>query len=168
MRKPPSGPAIGEDSPEGETQRKKTAEFILGNNSNREWESTGLQLGYRYDGSPIIVPDGSPTDPVVMSDYVPSAQPGARAPHAWLQDGRSTLDLFGAGFTLLQFTPEADGEKLLGIQNVPISIILINDAAIHDLYAADLVLVRPDGHVAWRGNNLPEDVEGLIDIVRGA
>jgi 2-polyprenyl-6-methoxyphenol hydroxylase-like FAD-dependent oxidoreductase len=168
LGKPPSGPAIGEDSPEGETQRKKTAEFILGNNSNREWESTGLQLGYRYDGSPIIVPDGSPTDPVVMSDYVPSARPGARAPHAWLQDGRSTLDLFGAGFTLLQFTPEADGEKLLGIQNVPISIILINDPAIHDLYAADLVLVRPDGHVAWRGNNLPEDVEGLIYIVRGA
>ncbi len=168
LRKPPSGEAIGDISPEGEAQRKETRDFILGNNSNREWESTGLQLGYRYDGSPIIVSDGTAEEPIEISKYTPTARPGGRAPHAWLKDGRSTLDLFRQGFTLLQFTKEAGGQELLGVKDVPISITLIDDPAIHTLYGANLVLVRPDGHVAWRGDSLPADIGEIIKTVRGA
>ncbi len=64
---------------------------------------TGLQLGYRYESSPICVDDGTPPPPDDPENYVPSARPGGRAPHFWLGDGRSTLDLFGRGFVLLQF-----------------------------------------------------------------
>jgi 2-polyprenyl-6-methoxyphenol hydroxylase-like FAD-dependent oxidoreductase len=168
LRKPPSGEAIADDGPKGVAQRAETREFILGNNSNREWESTGLQLGYRYEDSPIIVPDGTAAEPIEISTYAPSGRPGGRAPHAWLSDGRSTLDLFGTGFTLLQFTKEAAGQDVLGVKDVPIAVTFIDDPAIHALYGANLVLVRPDGHIAWRGNALPDDVASLIDKIRGA
>ena len=69
----------------------------------REWFSIGIHLGYRYEGSPLIVPDGTPEPPDEVMDYAPTARPGHRAPHAWLKDGRSTLDLFGRGFVLLRF-----------------------------------------------------------------
>ena len=68
-----------------------------------EWECVGVMLGYRYEGSPICVADGTPPPPDPISQYHPSARPGSRAPHAWLAPGRSTLDLFGRGFVLLRF-----------------------------------------------------------------
>ena len=62
----------------------------------------GFHLGYRYDTSPIVWPDGTSAPPLDDRTYTQTARPGARAPHAWLPDGRSTLDLFGRGFTLLR------------------------------------------------------------------
>ena len=62
----------------------------------------GYHLGYRYDDSPIVVPDGTPAPPLEGQTYTQTARPGARAPHVWLGDGRSTLDLFGRGFVLLR------------------------------------------------------------------
>src|SRR5262249_57656311 len=79
----------------------------------QEWFTIGFHLGYRYDDSPIIVPDGTPAPPPPTSDYVQTARPGARAPHVWLRDGRSTLDLFGRGFVLLRLGADAlSGEGL--------------------------------------------------------
>src|SRR5262249_42776304 len=66
----------------------------------REFRTIGAQLGYRYEASPICVADGTPAPPDPMETYMPTARPGSRAPHAWLPDGRSTLDLFGRGFAL--------------------------------------------------------------------
>ena len=66
-----------------------------------EWFANGVMLGYRYDDSPIVWPDGTPAPPDI-STYMQTARPGARAPHVWLRDGRSTLDLFGRGFVLLR------------------------------------------------------------------
>ena len=63
----------------------------------------GLQLGYRYEASPICIDDGTAPSPDDPEKFVPSARPGSRAPHALLADGRSTLDLFGRGFVLLRF-----------------------------------------------------------------
>ena len=100
------------------------------------------------------------------------ARPGSRAPHAWLEDGRSTLDLFGAGFTLLRLgahAPAGDGFEAAAItRRVPLTVAAVPDAAVHDLYERALVLVRPDGHVAWRGDKMSVDAMGVIDRVRGA
>ena len=71
------------------------------------FRTIGLQIGYRYEGSPICVPDGTPPPPDDPEKFVPSARPGARAPHAALADGRSTLDLYGAGFVLVRFGTDA-------------------------------------------------------------
>ena len=121
----------------------------------REFRTIGAQLGYRYEASPICVADGTPAPPDPMETYVPTARPGSRAPHAWLANGRSTLDLFGRGFALLRF---AEGIDTTGLhegaakRGVPLSEVAIDDPAAASLYERGLVLVRPDGHVAWRGD----------------
>jgi hypothetical protein len=133
----------------------------------------GLQIGYRYEGSPICVPDGTPAPADDAATYVPSSRPGARAPHAWLAPGRSTLDQFGRGFVLLHFPARRDVDpaplaEAAAERGVPLRIVAIADPAVAEAYERALVLVRPDGHVAWRGDALPPDPLGVIDRVRGA
>jgi hypothetical protein len=131
-----------------------------------------LRLGYCYDPSPIVVPDGTPAIPAELKEFVPSARPGTRAPHAWLADGRSTLDLFGRGFMLLRLgaaPPAAAGiASAAATRGVPLAIVDLADEKIAALYERRLVLVRPDGHVAWRADDPPADALALIDRVRGA
>jgi hypothetical protein len=127
-------------------------------------------MGYRYDASPIVVPDGTPPTPDDPSEYVQTARPGHRAPHAWLADGRSTLDLFGDGFTLLRLDAAPDATPLAAAAadlGVPLNVVTIDDPEIARLYERRLVLVRPDGIVAWRGGALPEDVGALAAVVSG-
>ncbi|MFL6797034.1 MAG: FAD-dependent oxidoreductase [Xanthobacteraceae bacterium] len=137
-----------------------------------EWFTIGIHLGYRYDDSPIVWPDGTPAPPLETATYQQTARPGARAPHAWLPDGRSTLDLFGRGFTLLHLAGEPPRDR--GFQaaaraiGMPLEIVTIESEEIAELYQRRLVLVRPDGHVAWRGDDEPADVAAVLDTVRGA
>ena len=140
--------------------------------TRREWEVTGVALGYRYEGSPICIADGTPPTPDDSIVYVPTARPGHRAPHAYLPDGRSTLDLFGRAYVLLNFG--ADGASAAALvqaahaRRVPLDIVSIPDRHIAGLYERNLVLVRPDGHVAWRADALDRDPVEILDIVRGA
>jgi 2-polyprenyl-6-methoxyphenol hydroxylase-like FAD-dependent oxidoreductase len=166
---------VEERSAEGEATRARLAQHMTAN-TRQEWETTGVHLGYRYEGSAIIVPDGStePEDP--LSDYAPTARPGHRAPHVPLPDGRSILDLFGRSFVLLWLDvihtdscrlavdALADAARRAGM---PLKIHAIDDPAARDLYGRAFVLVRPDGHVAWRGNAWPDDADGLIATVCG-
>jgi hypothetical protein len=93
-----------------------------------------------------------------------------RAPHACLKDGRSTLDLFGKGFVLVNFSATNTSTISAAANRVglPIEIISLNDEKVRHIYEQDLVLVRPDGHVAWRGATVPVNATELIDKVRGA
>jgi hypothetical protein len=138
-----------------------------------EFEIPGLQLGARYEGSPIVVPDGTPAPPDEPNDYVPSARPGGRAPHVWLDApaGVALCDYLGPRFMLLLLGSETrKAEPLLRIGNrrgVPVGSTAVFDPAVRALYGADLVLVRPDQHVAWRGDALPDDVDALWSRVTG-
>jgi hypothetical protein len=138
----------------------------------REWFSIGIHLGYRYEESPIIVPDGSPEPPDEVTTYDQTARPGHRAPHAWISPDRSTLDLFGRGFVLLRFgvnPPHAEAWMQAADRvNLPLQEVEIASEEILRLYGNRLVLVRPDGHVCWRGDANPADPARIIDIVRGA
>jgi hypothetical protein len=131
-----------------------------------------LKFQYGYEGSPICIPDGTPVPDPEPPRFVPTTRPGVRAPHAWFADGRSTLDLFGEGFILLQLGARApDPAALIAAareRRVPLRPIPIPDPAIAALYERRLVLVRPDGHVAWRGDASPADPFAIIDRVRGA
>ncbi|HEX9836393.1 MAG TPA: 2-polyprenyl-6-methoxyphenol hydroxylase, partial [Alphaproteobacteria bacterium] len=128
--------------------------------------------GYRYEGSPVIVADGTLPPPVETTTYTQIARPGSRAPHAWFDGdgGRSTIDAFGRGFVLMTWradgaaAPIADAAQARG---VPLAIAEGPPEAA-ELYGNRLVLVRPDGHVAWRGDKAPADPLALIDTVRGA
>ena len=129
------------------------------------------KVQYCYEDSPICIPDGTPP-PKEGVEYVPSARPGTRAPHAWIEEGTSTVDLFGDGFVLLRLganppsgQPLADAAAARG---VPLRIVALEDEGIAGLYEQPLVLVRPDGHVAWRGPAVPDDALAVIDRVRGA
>lgn len=170
----PCGPNVAKDNAEGEKVRAEAKELILNNDFHEEYEQEGITVGYRYDDSPICVNDGTPVPPVTTTTYTQTSRPGARAPHAWLDEaaGKSTIDLFGHGFVLLRFgsKPIDAGAIVEAAASVamPLTVEDIDDAAIAALYERKLVLVRPDGHVAWRGDEAPADARAMIDQIRGA
>ena len=162
--------AIEDDSEQGRTLRAR-----LGRELERDvgamFRTIGLQLGYRYEDSPICVSDGTPAPPDDPEKFVPSARPGARAPHAVLRDGSSTLDCYGRGFVLAQFGAGApDGAEIAAAaaaRGLPLRTATIEEPKAAELHEHKLVLVRPDGHVAWRGARAPADALALVDRVRG-
>jgi hypothetical protein len=164
-------PEVFAPGPEGERARREFGERYT-QMMKREWFAPGIHLGYVYEGSPVVVPDGTPPPPDDVMVYTQTARPGSRAPHVWLGEHRSTLDLFGRGFVLLQFDNVFGGtlERAAAKRAVPISAVKIENQEARTLYERRLVLVRPDGHVAWRADEEPPEAEALriMDIVRGA
>jgi hypothetical protein len=153
----------------GDAARRAIGERLVEEN-RKSWQPVGVHLGYIYHPSPITVPDGTAQPEDDTFGYRPTAFPGARAPHVWLAPGRSTLDLFGEEFTLLNFAslPTQGFEAAATKRGVPLAAQAIQHDRATALYGKPLVLVRPDGHVAWRGDRVPDDPLAVIDTVRGA
>ena len=136
----------------------------------REWHSNGIHLGFRYEGSPVICPDGTPEPEDTVSTVQQTARPGHRAPHVWLAPQRSTLDLFGRGFVLLRFDPEVPVTDLVDAaraRHLPLTVTDLDHAGARAAYERKLVLVRPDGHVGWRGDALPADSDAILATLTG-
>jgi 2-polyprenyl-6-methoxyphenol hydroxylase-like FAD-dependent oxidoreductase len=156
-----SGPAAAE-------LRRRTGRD-LAKALRREFNSIGGPLGYRYR-SELCIADGSPETRDDILEYVQTARPGHRAPHAWLPGGLSTLDLFGKGFVLLAFAPSASTASWRSVarqRGVPLEVVNIDDPHIAALYEKAFVLVRPDGMVAWRSDSIPDDVDSVLATVTG-
>jgi hypothetical protein len=168
-RRPP--PQVFAAGPEADAIRAEYGAWFT-ETMRHEWFMNGFHLGYRYDESPIVWPDGTPVPPLERSTYTQTARPGARAPHVALPDGRSTLDLFGRGFTLMRLSANApSGEGIVqaaAAAGVPLRAVALDLPAVREAYRSALVLVRPDGHVAWRADAEPRDARAVIDVVRGA
>jgi 2-polyprenyl-6-methoxyphenol hydroxylase-like FAD-dependent oxidoreductase len=166
--KPPS--EVFEPGPKGDAARKAYGDWYTELMSH-EWFMNGYHLGYRYDDSPIVVQDGTPAPPLEGKTYTQIARPGARAPHVWLAEGRSTLDLYGRGFVLLRLGAGApageDLQRAARDRGVPLEVVAIEAPDVLNAYQRRLVLVRPDGHVAWRADAEPVDAGAIIDRVRG-
>ncbi len=163
-------PKLEQAGAEGDRARREFG-AMLERTVGGEFRTLGLQIGYCYEDSPICVADGTPPPPDDPANYVANARPGARAPHVWLADNRSTLDLFGRGFVLLRFAgaPEATAFlRVAAARGMPLVVADIDLDEAAAIYQKRLVLVRPDGHVAWRADVLPPDVGALLDRVRGA
>ncbi|MGH7796170.1 MAG: FAD-dependent monooxygenase [Candidatus Binatia bacterium] len=164
---------IEEDGGEGKQLREKARAAIMRTRAKEfQHDSAGIELGYRYENSPICVSDGTPAPALDHGHYVASTWPGVRAPHAWLNDGRSTLDLFGKSFTLLNLSGNiADTSTITEAAQragLPLRTLELHDAKVREIYERNFVLVRPDGHVAWRSDTLPMKAAEIIDKVRGA
>ena len=145
--------ALMDDSPEGETVRRELGERLLAG-THAEWHSEGVILGYRYEESPVVVHDGSTYPDDDPATYTPSTNPGVRAPHVWLGDDRSVLDLFGRGFVLVRpagaSSAVTDGlPDAARRSGVPFAVVDL-DESVSAVYGDSCVLVRPDGHIAWR------------------
>src|SRR5262249_33410792 len=148
-------------------------------------EMIGAELGYRYVGSPVIWDEpGGPEH--LFREYVPTTWPGARLPHVWLRDelvhrspqrlsasegGCSVHDAIGDGYTLLKVggsvADTRDLERAMLARRAPFSVLTIDDDAPRAVYGCDLVLVRPDLHVVWRGNAAPSDPAQLAAVATG-
>ena len=171
IRERTSVPAeLEDDTPEGRAARRQVGEAAYSLHV-QQFACAGLNYGYFYDHSPIIAYDDEPAPAYSMAEYVPSTVPGCRTPHLWLPDGRSLYDAMGSDFALLRFDPAVDVEGLLraaSAAGVPLSLLDIEPDEAPAAYRHRLVLSRPDQHVAWRGDEVPADPAGLIDLVRGA
>lgn len=163
-------PNMRDNTPEGAETRANLTR-IAEVEQRKSNEMIGAELGYVYGGSPVIWPEpGDPPEPDFMK-YVPTAWPGARLPHVWLDDGRALHDRIGDGYTLLRLAgTQADMSGLapaFAAYGAPLTVLEIGDERPRELYGYDLLLVRPDLHVVWRGNRLPADPARLAALATG-
>jgi 2-polyprenyl-6-methoxyphenol hydroxylase-like FAD-dependent oxidoreductase len=131
----------------------------------------GVYLDYRYGDSPVVCADGTSEPPADPLRYVPGTWPGARPPSLLLADGGQLFDRFGPEFTLLDMAGDGRAGALLAAaaeRGLPVRHVVLTDGRVRELWERDLVLVRPDQHVAWRGNRAPADPAAVVDRVRGA
>jgi 2-polyprenyl-6-methoxyphenol hydroxylase-like FAD-dependent oxidoreductase len=163
---------IEEDTPAGEATRRSVSAHLA--HMTEEYASLGVQLGARYDGSPVVAQDGAPpADDYV--NYTPSGVPGGRAPHYWMGSGRgigdSLYDRLGKGFTLLRLGGKAADSSAIEAaarqRGVPLAVLDVPAADARDLYGRDLALIRPDQYIAWSGNIPPADADKLIARATG-
>lgn len=140
---------------EGDAARAEIARAIDRSKRN-EFYSLGVTLGHRYIASPVV--DYPPVDDWEWSrEYKPCSAPGCRSPHAWLEDGRSLFDTFGDGFTLLVLAAPRgrDIEKArdeAAALGAPLRVVTLTETPLLEVFGAGLALVRPDQHIAWRGD----------------
>jgi hypothetical protein len=158
-------PDIRDATPEGQATREHLAR-VANVEQRKTNEMIGAELGYRYVGSAIVWDEpGGPEH--LFRDYVPTTWPGARLPHVWLEEGRSVHDVVGDGFALLRLgrsKADTSGMRALG---APLQVLPIDADAPRDVYGYDLILLRPDLHVAWRGQTPPADPARLAALVTG-
>jgi len=162
-----AGAAIEAPGPEGARARAEAGAYLL-DHARREFNIPGVTFGTRYDASPVVHADGEPPPPDEINRYVPSGVPGGRAPHAWLNDGGSLFDRFGPDFTLLRLSSKVDDAAFAAAARalaLPLTRLdLSPEPGVSDLrglYGADLVLIRPDQHIAWRGDHRADAHEVL-------
>jgi hypothetical protein len=131
----------------------------------------GLNFGYYYDRSPIIAYDGEQAPTYTMGTFKSTTVPGCRVPHVWLEGRRSLYDAMGPDYTLLRLDPKVHVGGIVNAatqRHLPLAVLDVRSPEVSEFYHHKLVLVRPDQHVAWRGNAEPIDALNLIDLVRGA
>jgi len=167
---------LEEDSPAGEAARAQ-ASTHLNAHVRLEFNIPGVTFGGRYDGSPVIVGDGTSPPPDHPNVYQPTACPGGRPPHAWLSDGQSLFDVLGLGWSLLVLSSTPSSDQVLTAQveglraaaqtkGVALNVVTVHEPGLLELYEAPLVLVRPDHIVAWRGHGV-QDPSAVVDQVLG-
>jgi 2-polyprenyl-6-methoxyphenol hydroxylase-like FAD-dependent oxidoreductase len=162
-------PDIRENSPAGAETRKKLS-AVADVEQRKSNEMIGAELGYRYVDSPIIcnIPGGPEH---LFREYHPTTWPGARLPHVWLDDGTPLQDKIPDGYAILKLAgakADASGlERAIAAHGAPVKVLDLPDRTAREVYGYDLVLVRPDMHVVWRGNAAPEDAAKVAAVATG-
>jgi 2-polyprenyl-6-methoxyphenol hydroxylase-like FAD-dependent oxidoreductase len=160
---------LEDDSALGEQLRRQAGAY-LEKHGRAEFNIPGITFGTRYDGSPILWPDGAPPPPDSANTYEPCASPGGRAPHLWLADGRSLFDMLGFDWTLLRLGPTPPpADRLINAarrHRLELAVVDVPTGEARELYEAPLALIRPDQVVAWRGFG-DHDADAVVAIAAG-
>jgi 2-polyprenyl-6-methoxyphenol hydroxylase-like FAD-dependent oxidoreductase len=162
-------PNIRDDTAEGRQSRSVLA-AVADVEQRKSNEMIGAELGYRYVDSPVIcnVPGGPEH---LFRDYQPTTWPGARLPHVWCNDGTAMQDHIPEGFTVLKLGgTRADAtalQRAIAARGAPVAVLDVPDRIVREVYGYDLILLRPDLHVVWRGNAAPEDAAEVAAIATG-
>lgn len=163
-------PNIRDVTPEGAETRANLVR-VAEVEQRKSNEMIGAELGYRYVGSPIIGPDPDAASEHDFRQYRPSAAPGCRLPHVWLDDGTALQDRIGDGYTLLRLNgTSADAselERAFAALDAPFAILDVRGKSARAVYGCDLLLLRPDLHVVWRGDRTPEAPDRLAAVATG-
>ncbi|HEX5402453.1 MAG TPA: FAD-dependent monooxygenase [Pseudonocardiaceae bacterium] len=133
-------------------------------------DNLGIHCGYRYAGSPVVWPERGDPPPWEWQRIVPSTWPGGRAPSMLLADGTPLFDRLGTGFTLVDTSGAGLGAELAADAadwGLPVTYLPLDDDQVRKVWERDLVLVRPDQHVAWRGDSRPPDWSAVVATVSG-
>jgi hypothetical protein len=162
-------PEIRDATPTGAAARARLA-AVADVEQRKTNEMIGAELGYHYAGSPLVS-DEAGAPPYDYISYTPSTFPGVRLPHVWLLDGSAVQDRIGDGYTLLRLGGSAaDASPLsqaFGALGAPFAVLDLAGETARDIYGCDLVLVRPDLHVVWRGNQPPDNPAALAAVATG-
>jgi 2-polyprenyl-6-methoxyphenol hydroxylase-like FAD-dependent oxidoreductase len=162
--------AIEASGPDGDRVRAEFGERARRLSLQRH-TAGGLNFGYFYDGSPVVAYNGRDAPGYDAYSFEQSTVPGCRTPHVWLRPGVSLYDELADGFCLIRSAPDVSVDGLraaAAARRVPFKVVELPSGPEFEVYDHALVLSRPDGHVAWRGNHEPDDPGALIDLVRGA
>ena len=163
-------PAELEDTTEqGQAARERVGAAAYALNV-QQFACAGLNYGYFYDNSPLVVPDGEPAPAYTMQHYTPSTVPGCRLPHFFLGDGRSVYDVLGPWYSLLVLDRSADVAPLISAAaaaGMPLTVVDLTDQTLPSSYGHRLMVVRPDAMVAWRGHCVPAACGGLVGALAG-
>ena len=162
-------PEIGDDTATGRAVRDNLAK-VADVEQRKVNEMIGAELGYRYVDSPII--DSIPGGPEhLFRNYQPTSWPGARLPHVWLEDGTPIQDRIpNTAYTLLCLNGSHETaalEKAFRAGSVPFGVLHVASEAARAIYERDLILLRPDMHVVWRGNSPPDNPAELASLAAG-
>ncbi|WP_371530695.1 FAD-dependent monooxygenase [Streptomyces sp. NBC_01283] len=149
---------------------KDIAAFLDAERGENEYR--GIELGYRYTDSPVVCHEDAPEPPWSPRQYRPTTWPGSRPPSLLLDDGTPVYDRFGPSFTLVDFVGDGRADTLLQeaeAQGLPVRhAVLTGNTGARRAWERDLVLLRPDHHVAWRGDKAHPDPAAVIRRIRGA
>jgi 2-polyprenyl-6-methoxyphenol hydroxylase-like FAD-dependent oxidoreductase len=165
-------PEIHERTPAGVAARAELAR-VADIEQHKASEMIGAELGYRYVGSPLIATEAGAAPEHNFMSYVPTTLPGARLPHVWLRDGCAMQDRigYGHGYTLLRLGgTRADAgplQRAFAAIGAPLQVLDVPDERARDVYEHDLLLLRPDMHVVWRGNDAPQAPDRLAALATG-
>jgi 2-polyprenyl-6-methoxyphenol hydroxylase-like FAD-dependent oxidoreductase len=163
-------PNVRDNTPEGAATRAQMA-ALFDVQQRKVTQISGIEAGYRYVDSPIVWQEpGDGPDPDNTS-YVPTTWPGARLPHVWLSDGAALHDRLGPGYSLLRLggarADTSSLEKSFREIHAPLEVLDVAGERARDIYQYDLLLVRPDLHVAWRGNQPPRNAAKIVMVATG-
>jgi len=160
---------IRDDTAEGKALRAEVAR-LASLHHRRVHDMIGVEFGYTYAGSPLIAhePDNLPVWETVI--YEPHTRPGVRIPHVWLKDGRAMQDVLGRDYTLLDLQGNCDTrafESAFTRLGAPLDVVRLDEPHVREVYGCSLLLLRPDLHIAWRGDKPPKDADSLCALATG-